>query len=726
MAAKRAKPQKSRFLSPLGMTEDSGGDSQEPLVDARIRPLLERYASMVKAELIDVGRGIVELQLPDAERPRFRDRSTIRIAFTLDALERDPDAEIAVLGSPLVEQLVAAIRAHGSRTSHGRLAPEHEPQTDAAELSVPITNATANEPRVDIAWHRVVRLLARVVVHAGSDVEEHLLESRFFDATTGIAVPQAIADKCIALKPRRRAPKGVDAPHAQPRPAADLINLAVADLRVSLDAKVARLRKDSQRALGEELRRIDGYYQSLLNDAAAHGATDDESGARRAIEAEHARRRTEEERRHQVRAIVHPVQLTECELLVQRATWELVAGDTRAELVAERWLNGSGDWTLACPHCSASDVKTLSLCNAGHVACDSCASTCGVCEDVFCHDHGISACHVDGRATCAEHARTCVSCKKPYCTDHELTCMEGGHVACSECVSPCAICSRLVCDEHAQSTASSAPRGKRRLCGNCVRECEGGANELVGVDELTTCSSCQQNVCESHCKTCSVDRAVHCSKHLRRTHGTHRLVCERHRENCAFEPGGIFASDELEDCTSCGARVCATHSHACVEDGRLHCDRDVIALRNEPGKFACLTHGAICHVDRSGHRISETVQCPVCAKAACKLHVRACDWCGRTICLSDFKSMRSNCLTCSQLKEIAQPSEELVAAVAKALETDQRPNHWKTARDATHTIVEVNLGWIRRVVLAIRHSDGGAEVGKTHSAVGSRRFKRSA
>ena len=88
--------------------------------------------------------------------------------------------------------------------------------------------------------------------------------------------------------------------------------------------------------------------------------------------------------------------------------------------------------------------------------------------------------------------------------------------------------------------------------------------------------------------------------------------------------------------------------------------------------------------------------------------------------------MKSNCLTCTQLKEITEPSDALVAAVTTALGGEQRPSRWKTARDATHTIVEVHLGWTRRVVIAIRHSDNVAEIGKTHSAVGSKKFRRSA
>ena len=190
-----------------------------------------------------------------------------------------------------------------------------------------------------------------------------------------------------------------------------------------------------------------------------------------------------------------------------------------------------------------------------------------------------------------------------------------------------------------------------------------------------------------------------------------------------MEPGGVFAADELHECASCGAQICDRHSHACVEDGQLHCDKDVIALRNEPGKHVCLTHGAICHLDRSGHRVADMLQCPVCAKSACKLHVRACAWCGRMICLSDFKSMHSNCLTCTQLKDVAELPEELIVPVTKALESETRPSRWKIARDATHTIVEAHPGWTRRVVLAVRHADNVAEIGKTHSVVGSKKLR---
>ena len=735
-------------------------DPHEPLVDARIRPLLERYVAAVGAELVDVAEALVELRLPPAERKWFRNRSSLQIAFTLDALECEPEAEIAVVGSAFVDQLIAAIRSRGSRAFYGKLPPEHAPGAEAADLPTPITNASAGPARVDVAWHKVIRLLARVVVRAGSEIEEHLLESKFIDAATGIAIPDEIGEKCTAschpeeqsspschpeeqsspschpeeqsspsCHPEERSDEGsalasrdAKVPVAKTRPLGDIISLALAGLRASLEPQVTRLREDAQRKLQEELRRIDGYYKSLIGDSLARAAG--EPSDQRPIETEHARRRGEEERRHQVRAIVHPVQITECALLVQRAQWELISRHgIRAPLLAQRWLNGTGDWTLACPQCSSTTIRWLSVCKSGHVACDTCALTCGVCSEDFCWDHGITACHVDGHPTCTEHARTCVSCQEPYCTAHEATCAEGEHLACSTCVVGCAICGREVCNEHATLTAMSAPHGQRRLCAQCVTECEGGRTEHVGIDEVARCTTCAKSVCEHHRSTCAVDQTVHCSTHLRRTDGSRRLACEKHRDECAFDPGAIFATDEVGVCTSCGRRACNRHAHPCVEDGALHCGEHAVMLRYEPGKYICRSHGEICHVDHAAYRVGQTTDCPVCAKATCKAHLRACGWCGRMVCVTDLNAAHSRCSTCAQLRDVAQPPDSLVDAVASALGEHPTPKRWRAARDATHTVVELDLGWTRRVVLAVRHGDNLASNGRTHSAISSSRIK---
>jgi hypothetical protein len=698
-------------------------ESREPLVDARIRPLLERYVAAAGAELIDVGDGLVELQIPKADRKAFRDRAEIRIAFTLDAFERDPDAEIAVVGSPLVEQLVAAIRERGSRAFYGSIAAELAPAAQASSLGIPVTNATVSVPKVDVARHRIVRLLARVVVRAGSAVEEHLLESGFFDATTGFAVPADVTERLAGTGANEdgasslTTDRAIDAPLATLRSSAELVSLALADLRLALEPHVMKLRGEAQRALQSELYRLDGYYSQLLSDSPARGSDASEDTARRVIEAEHMRRRAEEERRHQVRAVVHPVQLSEWELLVQRAKWKLEdKNGNRASLVAERWLNGAGAWVLACPHCGAKSPKALSMCKSGHIACDGCAQTCGVCDDQFCVDHGIAACHVDGHAACAEHARTCASCSEAYCTAHESTCAEGAHPACADCVTECAICGRSVCDEHGARTAEASPRGERRLCLQCVRHCEGGTNEPVGMDEVTRCTSCDKYVCEHHGSTCAVDQTVHCSKHLRRTDRSRRLVCQEHRTHCALEPEAIFASDEAQVCAGCGEHACDRHSQVCIEDGKRFCEKDIVPLRNEPGQFACREHHAICHVDQSAYRLGQTAECPVCERATCRAHLGSCSSCGRSVCVKDINPT-GRCVTCASLRETSDPSNDVIAAAATLLGIRTRPKRWKVARDGVHTVVEVDLGWTRRVVFTVPHGDSVASGSRTHSVV---------
>lgn len=648
-------------------------ESREPLVDARIRPLLESYVAIVGAQLTTIADGLVELNVPEREQQWFQDRERIRIAFTLDALDRDPAAEIAVAGSPFTEQLITAIRARGSRVSHGQLRPEHAADAATAELRIPITNGRARAVKVDVAWHRVVRLLARIVVRGGSEVEEHLLESGYIDATTGAPVPAELAAQVGALNSaranaaaERKRKRAATPPHAPSRPTPDLVSLAMTDLRTSLDAKVQRLREQARRKLQDELERLDSYYASLLADSGPRGEGETQTAAQRAIAAEHARRRAEEERRHQVRAIVHPVQLTECELLVQRAHWELIGKDeARTSLIAERWLNGAGDWSLACPSCGATTMASLSLCKSGHVACDNCASTCGACGEEFCRTHGVAACHVDGRPTCEADARTCSTCGEPYCAAHEATCTDGDHAACAACVAPCAICSRFVCTEHAILTEASAPRGARRLCTECVRTCAGGTSELVGADEVARCATCDEYVCEHH-------------------------------------------------------------SVPCIEDGAEHCREHMLKLRREPGKLVCREHGAICHVDHGAYRIRETQECPVCGKMACKLHHATCGWCGRSVCVHDIHGTAGRCRTCLQLRVSEELSASIVDAVVAALQLRSASARWKTARDAVHTVVEVELGWTRRVVLLVRHGDTVATVGRTHSALKSRKLDRSA
>lgn len=92
------------------------------------------------------------------------------------------------------------------------------------------------------------------------------------------------------------------------------------------------------------------------------------------------------------------------------------------------------------------------------------------------------------------------------------------------------------------------------------------------------------------------------------------------------------------------------------------------------------------------------------------------------VCVTDMNAAHSRCSTCAQVRDIAEPPDGLVTAVASALGDRATPKRWRAARDATHTVLELDLGWTRRMVLAVRHGENVASHGLTHSAIGSKKI----
>ena len=557
----------------LQIPEHAFDPDAKALVDPRLRGLVERYARLAGATLHELEPQLVELSLPDPEIPHFSGRPSVRVAFSLAALERHPDAAMAVVGSPFVQELLDAVRTRGARRAFGLIPATHSAESNGLPRTFPVRSGSAEPPVVSLALYPAARLVARVAITAAAVVAEHIAESGLFDLATGLRAPDDVAGLCRDIEAGKVVPAGGRAPHAMTvlpaRPLVELVPLMLGDIESELATELARHRHDADQALAGELDRIDRYYRRLLEEAAeaAESAGEPVSAEqRRAIEAEHGRRRAEEERRHEVRATVHPLQLVEFQVLVQRVDWNLVTQrGRRATLTAQRTLSGSGAWQLACPHCGAAP-KELLICRHDHVACAACGKTCRVCGDEFCGGHGIAACHVDEEPACDAHAQTCPTCRRPHCTAHAGTCSAGGHPACSACLGACGMCGKVVCSTHAVRSASSAPKGDRRLCLECRVYCEGKTNEPVGRDEAVRCASCEAFVCAKHQAACVVDQLVHCSMHLRRADRSRRLVCERHRGQCGHEAGVVFASDEVAPCPSCGKSVCAAHAETCVTD----------------------------------------------------------------------------------------------------------------------------------------------------------------
>ena len=570
--------------------------------DARMWPLLERYCKLAKVKLIPRGADLYDMKLPVSERAHFGERATVRVALSLEALERDPDAEMAVLGSPFLAHLLEAIRTRAGRLSLGMIPMPETPETPGfrpgsakrakrakqpkrpgsakstthdLDLAVPVRNATARRRKSQLATHTVGRLLARIVLRAGAVVEETVIESAVIDLATGARADAQVTAQFAELDARRiRAADAGDVPDAVSVPArapAEMLQLLLGDLREQSAERVAARQAGAEQGVAAELERLDRYFASVL----ANKTDPDDV---RTIRALHERRRAEEMRRHQVMAIVHPLQLSDAQVLMQRVEWEIrSARGVRARFAAQRPIAGSAAWILACPQCGRSlaplgtgSPAELVVCvheegddQRGHCACETCATRCSVCASDFCADHGIAHCRVDEQPACEQHARMCSSCRMAHCTAHEGVCADGEHPACSACLEACGSCGRIVCNAHAEQSRADAPKGSRRLCAACLRYCEGGTNEPVGVDEVAQCASCGRSVCTAHQAVCAVDEQIQCSRHLRRADGSGRLVCEQHRAACVAEPEAVFAADEVSACPVCGKTACVSHQGAC-------------------------------------------------------------------------------------------------------------------------------------------------------------------
>lgn len=227
------------------MTEDSrliapaeGGLVLEPPRDAigdpRIRRLLMRYAELSRARLADLGENLVALEVPRGDQPLFGRRDRVIVAFSIEALEQHPEAEMAVLGSAFVEQLIDAIRARGARLSVGLLAPSFSADSSAASLTVPVRNGSASEPSVSVARHLAGRIHARVLLRAGPEVEEHLVESGWFDFTTGAPLVEDVGSCCTLVERLEVQPAPIesagDARLGEMKPMDELVRHMISDL----------------------------------------------------------------------------------------------------------------------------------------------------------------------------------------------------------------------------------------------------------------------------------------------------------------------------------------------------------------------------------------------------------------------------------------------------------------------------------------------------------------
>lgn len=693
-------------------------------VDPRPRRLLERYASLSGGMLLEVGDHLLELSIPPSERRFFDERDQLLIALTPLALDERSDAEILVNGSGLLRQLIEAIRDRGSLESHGIIAPTTGAEVALTLPGVQLEGTIGPSPTIDRSLVPVGRLLARLSIRAGSSIVERLVQSAVINLSTGAEASPAVAALCSAEPGPTLDDESIASGWEQVRrlPMSSVLKAMIGDLERQVAPELDAIGAEASMALTAEIARLESYYGRMDAELEPNEEAESARARRKAIQSERARRIADEKHRFGIRVDVYPVQLSEWLVPNERATWSLVdASGKVGQFSAARALVAETNWTMRCPACGG-DPGRLMVCAEQHVCCGDCGAHCGVCGATACKSHGLTTCEVEGHPVCAEHSATCMSCERVHCTVHASYCDIGDHGICSECAVSCAVCSKRLCRTHASHSVPTAPLGQRWLCSECAVTCEGGTNEIVGIDEVERCSSCERHICHAHRSVCQVDGLSHCSRHLRKSDLSGRLVCEAHRGACSEEEESVYALDELAPCTTCGRSSCESHRGKCDADQQVHCKSHLVPLTDKPGLFGCEQHIERCSVDRLAFSIGGTKSCPVCGKPACARHLSECGNCGRRTCTRHFDD--GWCTSCRKLAETPDPTDEMLGAVAEATgsETDGA-RVWRMAVDAEHTVIELPLGWRRRVVLTLRHGDTVAESVIQHGFFGQKRLR---
>src|SRR5260370_9083730 len=218
------------------------------------------------------------MKLPVSERAHFSGRASVRVARPLEALERAPDAEMAVLGSPFLGALLEAIRTRAGRRSLEMIplpsTPGFKPgAAKSTDLTVPIRDGTARRRKPELPTHTVGRLLARIVLRAGPVVEETVIESAVIDLATGARADAQVTAQFAELEARRiRAADPGDVPDAIPvpaRPPAEMLQLLLSDLREQSAERVAARQAGAEQGVAVELERLDPSFPRALSDKTA-------------------------------------------------------------------------------------------------------------------------------------------------------------------------------------------------------------------------------------------------------------------------------------------------------------------------------------------------------------------------------------------------------------------------------------------------------------------------
>ena len=399
-----------------------------------MRPFVLSYMEAIGATARPLPTGALAVQWPPTHVGRFGPVTSL--AFDPIVAEA-AKAELCVVGSDILDRILADASGRGFHCVARIDAEGDHPPADvlAANLTFPNARTTvlaAEEGvvpyalfnfRVTLETDEKVELLRTVLLNAET-MQEHTASELFLQESLTLPEEAIVGPSDLAAAYRA----------------------ACAALERSIEPDVGALRAKAGALLADELRRIETFYDTSIQelyDSRRQAPLE----AERVFRAERDRRTEEARRRYALSAKARLVNVRT--ILIPTTTMRVRIGNARAAMEVDLEFDAVNLETdrPSC-HACGSPASTVHLCSRGHLACDACRRGCSFCAEVVCRTcapEALAACATCVKAACPDHAFLDEIGRKTYCPDHIQACAICGRMVGPPYVKACGLCAQSYC-----------------------------------------------------------------------------------------------------------------------------------------------------------------------------------------------------------------------------------------------------------------------------------------
>lgn len=561
-----------------------------------LQDFISEYVACNGGKVVNFNGEIMELEIPERLQKILDVSNRMKLVFTLEAFEKEPDAEYLTIGNPILDKILQMTRGRG-KTSKFYLNPlmDFEKFDEAlSALEFPNCQLSATVPMLVYYPH----ILFNFKVSYISDEKREDLESLIVDSLRG-----EISDKVGGLNHAISQIQSRDCFEHEVKDIARSYDIACKEMRRRIQSQVNRFVFETNRRLQKEVARIRDYYTALQDEMQMELKAVEDKVVENYYKMKNARKMiTQEQHRKDYYKYKQELDLLRSEIDARLSVFEVeeerrIAEQTekfkpRVEIVilntaivqvprieqkmvlandySERKINILYDILkneflgFQCERCT-DNLKKVYLCRNGHIVCPNCIKLCASCGQAVCKDCFMERCGICNRYVCPSCYKKCQACGMPVCFEHSSTCAECNNMFCRNCTLQCEVCAASFCSDHI---------GYCRRCDNPVCEhhsakCE-VCKETFCQDFILTCDVCNSSVCSRHGSECSICRKVCCQEHLSRCLLCGAFVCAEHSGVCHVCKE-TYCRDHLNECIICLEQYCDFHDRHCVVCNQDYC-----------------------------------------------------------------------------------------------------------------------------------------------------------